>query len=97
MKLILCLLLTGCAVGSTTDPEVLKPPPIEPQRPAPVEPDAGQPDPIPQSCKLIRTIWGGNCKLDEYQCADGTWKLDGKCYPSWELPHQNDPDPPFFK
>lgn len=92
-KFFLTIFLTGCAVGSgPIDPEVLNPPVEEAERvSAPEAPSA--PTPVPQSCKLIRTVWGGNCRLDEYLCPDGSYRLDGKCYPGWELPHKNDPYP----
>lgn len=94
-KIILCLFLSGCAAGSVVDSEDLKEPAPIKQRPAPVE-DAGSDDASSNvKCVLIRTHWGGNCKLDEYKCDDGSYRLDGKCYPSWELPHKNDPAPPF--
>ena len=94
--LLALLLLTGCAVGSTTDPADLREPTPEAQRPAPapVE-DAGSLDAGHVTCVLIRTHWGGNCKLDEYRCDDGSYRLDGRCYPpAWEVPWKNLPDPP---
>lgn len=98
MKLILCLLLTGCAAGSVVDPETLKEPPSEPQKPSVIQEGPKDPTPIPENCKLIRTVRGGNCILEEYKCADGSYRLDGRCYPpDWEFPHKNDPYPPFNK
>ena len=96
MKLsLIALLCCSCAAGSVAEPEEIKTPPINAQRPAPIEPvevDAGP----SVKCVLVRTVWGGNCKLDEFKCDDGTWRLDGKCYPpAWSPP--NLPDPPYKK
>jgi len=90
---IIALLLVGCAADNEPTPPIISDPVIlVPQRPAPYEDTRKEPGP---TCRIIRTVWGGNCRLDEYKCADGSYRLDGKCFPSWELPHKNDPDPPF--
>jgi len=90
---IIALLLVGCANGvSDPDPPIV--PIVESQKDPPPEP-IGTPEKPGPDCKLIRTVWGGNCKLEEFYCKDGSYRLDGKCYPSWELPHKNDPDPPY--
>lgn len=92
---LLCAMLCGCATGSVVDPETLNPPVVQvPQKPAPVE-DAGiENDGV--KCILIQSVYGGNCRLDEYQCDDGSYRLDGKCYPpDWIPPWKNRPDPPF--
>lgn len=93
---ILCLLLAGCAAGSTADllsePRESVP---EPQRPAPAPVDAGGTDAGHVTCVLVRSIVGGDCVLDEYKCDDGSYRLDGRCYPpAWEVPWKNLPDPP---
>lgn len=97
-RILLAFVLSGCAAGSVVDPETLKLPPTEPQRPAPIQEGPKDPTPIPQSCKLIRTVWGGNCRLDEYKCEDGSYRLDGRCYPpDWAPPWENIPDPPPYR
>lgn len=91
------LLLVGCAADNTPDPPIVSPTPvIEPQKPAPVVTDI--PEKPGPNCHIIQTVWGGNCRLDEYICDDGTYKLDGKCYPpDWVPPWKNLPDPPYGK
>lgn len=93
-RTIIALLLVGCANGvSDPDPPTTSIPIATPQLPAPKESDT--PEKPGPDCKLIRTVWGGNCRLDEYKCADGSYRLDGKCYPpDWTPPWENLPDPP---
>jgi len=92
---ILCLLLAGCAAGSTADLSEPRESVPEPQRPAPAPVDAGGTDAGHVTCVLVRSIVGGDCVLDEYKCDDGSYRLDGRCYPpAWEVPWKNLPDPP---
>lgn len=92
MKTLIFILLCSCATG-VSDP--LPPEPTQtPQKPAPTPDETVGTDANP--CVIIKTVWGGNCRFDEYQCKDGSIKFDGKCYPpDWVPPHSNDPDPPF--
>lgn len=93
--LFLSFLLIGCAEGSSPIPEDVLNPPVShpPQRQAPNQDDVQSPS---NRCTLIRTIWSGNCKLEEFKCEDGSYRLDGRCYPpDWEPPWKNIPDPPF--
>ncbi len=90
-----CLLLVGCAHGVVDDPES---PPIQEPRVQVPQVDAGMntPEPPKVKCVLNRTIYGGNCVLHEYKCEDGSYRLDGRCYPpDWVLPWEHIPDPPF--
>lgn len=93
IKIILCLLLTGRAAGSVTDPDSLKEPDPIPQREAPKE-DGGEDAGI--RCVAIKSLWGGNCNVVIFKCSDNSFREDGKCYPpDWEIPWKNTPDPPF--
>lgn len=97
-RIALCLLMVGCAHGVVDEPE--KSPPIQEPRIRVPQGDAGNQSPESPGvkCVLIRTIYGGNCVLHEYKCEDGSYRLDGKCYPpDWEPPWENLPDPPPYK
>jgi len=93
MKFFLLLALSGCAVGSTTDPESLKDPPLLPQRDPPEEPVEII---VPHvKCTFVRAHWGGNCVINEFICDDGSYRLDSRCYPpDWKFPWEDLPDPP---
>lgn len=97
-RIVLCLLMVGCAHGVVDEPEVVTP--IQKSNVKVPQVDAGleTPEPARVKCVLNRTIYGGNCVLHEYKCEDGSYKLDGKCYPpDWAPPWENLPDPPPFK
>lgn len=90
------ILMLGCAQGSEApDPEVLNPPVNSPPRRDAPEQTPPEKSETPSSCVLVKTVWGGNCKVDFFKCPDGTWHLDSKCYPpDWVFPWENLPDPP---
>lgn len=84
----------GCAKGSEA-PEVLNLPEEKiPAREPPPQDNSTNHD-AGEVCVLVRTVWGGNCKVEQFKCPDGTWRLDSKCYPpDWVFPWENLPDPP---
>ena len=85
--------MCGCAADGDPDPVPVLVANEPPQRPAPVEDHSKTPGP---ACHITRSVSGGNCRIDVYECDDGSVKLDGKCYPGWTPPWKNLPDPPPF-